>query len=83
MKIKRFVLGRARSITYVFKYNEKYYIIDPGEKPADVITYLLEKEIIIDYILITHCHYDHIAGIDEIMDYSPNAELFVPEGEKN
>ena len=32
----------------------------------------------IEYIFITHSHWDHIGGIDSILELNPNVTLFVP-----
>lgn len=54
--------------TYIV-YDEKSFdgvVIDPGY-PADKIRdEALNAGINIKYILITHCHYDHISGLEEL-----------------
>ncbi len=32
----------------------------------------------IEYIFITHSHWDHIGGIDSILELNPNVTLFIP-----
>ena len=59
------------------KHNDSNCIcIDPGEA-SPVINFLEENNLNLDSILITHHHFDHTAGIDELYKkYSP--KIFVP-----
>ncbi len=43
-------------------------VIDPGSKACDIINKADEKGIKIKYILITHCHYDHIQYLEELRE---------------
>ncbi len=38
-------------------------IIDPGEEAERILEIVRERELNIKYILATHCHFDHIAGV--------------------
>lgn len=42
------------------------FVTDPGCDSEDIIRAAENKNINIKYILITHCHYDHIAGMGEL-----------------
>ena len=43
-------------------------IIDPGELTEDLIKILDAMQIKLKYILLTHCHGDHIAGVQKIKE---------------
>jgi len=45
------------------------FVIDPGFDPDKVIDYLETKKLVPLAILITHGHFDHIAGVDEIKQF--------------
>ncbi len=45
-------------------------IIDPGDGADMIITLLEENHIEIDAIIITHGHYDHILGLEEVSEYT-------------
>lgn len=55
-------------------------LIDTGEgKPEwiDSLRSVLGKEkITVDKILLTHWHHDHIQGVPDILDYSPNTKVY-------
>ncbi len=50
---------------YIFKIGETVGIVDPGEA-APIIDYLELNNLKPDYILITHHHFDHVDGIEQI-----------------
>lgn len=43
-------------------------IIDPGCKIEKILELISEHKVNIKYILITHCHYDHIASLKELYE---------------
>ena len=52
--------------TYIV-YNDKIAIvIDPGNKTEEILNVSKEINCEIKYILLTHCHYDHIEFLDEL-----------------
>lgn len=58
MEIRRYVSGFLASNMYVIVEGDHAIVIDPFEdiKPAEGL--------IIDYIILTHEHYDHISGVN-------------------
>lgn len=54
------------------KKTGKGFIIDPGSREIDCILELLEEEKLkIDYIILTHSHFDHIAGVGDLIKNIP------------
>lgn len=52
--------------TYIVFENDKAVVIDPGSEADAVIKKAKELKAEIEYILITHCHYDHITGLEDL-----------------
>jgi hydroxyacylglutathione hydrolase len=54
-------------------YNHMYkscLVIDPGSRNSKVvIDFIEENKLSIDYIILTHSHFDHIAGVDSLLNY--------------
>lgn len=44
------------------------YIIDCGMQPDPLIQLIRERELELRGVLLTHCHYDHIGGIEELFE---------------
>jgi hydroxyacylglutathione hydrolase len=50
--------------------NEGSIAIDPGES-LNTINFLEENQLNLKAVLITHHHFDHTGGIDDLLSYSP------------
>ncbi|MGQ8365632.1 hydroxyacylglutathione hydrolase [Glaciecola sp. 1036] len=56
-------------------------VVDPGDS-VPVIEFLLEKQLKLTAIIITHHHYDHTDGIDGLLDKYPNIPVYGPQTPK-
>ncbi len=71
---------KAFKDNYIWVIQEKLngIIIDPGEaKP--VLEKLKRQNINLMAILITHKHYDHTGGVEELIKHNPDVQVFGPE----
>jgi len=57
--------------------NEGSIVIDPGES-KNLLKAVEKKNIKLDAILITHHHYDHTGGIEELLMKYPNLKVYGP-----
>jgi hydroxyacylglutathione hydrolase len=59
------------------------WIVDPGfdPQPEEIAAIVSEHSLEPAAILVTHCHGDHIVGIDAIRGRWPEVELYVPAAE--
>lgn len=66
LNIETFSLGPLETNAYLIRGKEegKAIIVDPGMNPAPLIRRIEGLEI--EAILLTHAHFDHIGGVDEI-----------------
>ncbi|GAA0137325.1 MBL fold metallo-hydrolase [Paenibacillus sp. YSY-4.3] len=66
LNIETFSLGPLQTNAYLIRGEEggKAIIVDPGMNPAPLIRRIEGLEI--EAILLTHAHFDHIGGVDEI-----------------
>ena len=46
--------------------SKEAFIIDPGGEPEKVIDMISILKVNVKYIILTHCHGDHIAGVREV-----------------
>lgn len=51
------------------------YVVDAGDA-TPVLKYIKENRIRIKGIFLTHCHYDHIYGINEFVDSLPGVKIY-------
>ncbi|MFO3664777.1 MBL fold metallo-hydrolase [Anaerococcus sp. ENR0831] len=64
MEIKRFPLGPVLTNLYVVSENGHGFIVDAVVKSDLVTDYIKDNNIIIDFILQTHTHFDHVLGLE-------------------
>lgn len=65
MKLKRIVVGKLMTNTYVI-YNEESLngvIIDPGDEGKVISNFIDQKKINLQKIILTHSHYDHVGAV--------------------
>ena len=81
--IKRFVLGKLKNNCYLIEDNQKIILIDAPGKIDVVAEYLDENDIILDEIYLTHAHYDHIEGLNYLVEqnYINEWKIYCPKEE--
>lgn len=63
--VKTFVLGGLSNNCYVIfgKESKKGFIVDAPEGIETVNVFIEKEEIEIGFLVLTHAHFDHIAGL--------------------
>ena len=61
------VMGANCYLVYCLK-TKKAAVIDPGAEGKKIYRWVLEKELKVEYILLTHGHADHIGAVDELKE---------------
>lgn len=84
MIIKSIPLGPVRANTYVVIDENSGHtaIIDAGDCNARLMKLLDDDRIVkIEYILLTHGHFDHINGVAELKKLYPGAKIAIHEAD--
>lgn len=52
---------------YILGDKDEAIIVDPGSDADGIIKTLSDNEITAKYIVLTHCHFDHIMAVEQLM----------------
>lgn len=81
MFIKRLVVGPLEVNCYIIG-NEKgnAIVIDPGDEPDRIIEVIKNNGLIIDYIICTHGHFDHVGAVPDLKN-ATDAKVLIHKDE--
>ncbi|MBL6444571.1 MAG: MBL fold metallo-hydrolase, partial [Holdemanella sp.] len=68
MKVLQQPLGPVQANCYLVMENHHAILIDPADMYPSLEFILKENECTLEAIVLTHAHFDHISGIDKIVD---------------
>ena len=68
MILEKLSVGHMGVNCYIAGAPDEILIIDPGGHAEKIYTHLLEKKYCAKYIVLTHCHFDHILAAEKIRD---------------
>jgi hydroxyacylglutathione hydrolase len=73
IEIATFLLGPIENNTFLVTdpASDEAVVIDPSLEIQPLIDYIRQRELKIKYILITHAHFDHIAGVNPLLAALP------------
>ena len=84
MLVKKFLAGPIGTNTYLL-INENTHeavVVDPASCPIALQECVVRDEIVIKAILLTHAHYDHILGIEDVIAHYGEMPVYVHEDDK-
>lgn len=79
MNIKTFFLGSMMTCCYLtWNDNKEAYLFDCGGENIDkVMTFLKVNSLKLKYMVLTHGHGDHIAGLNRVVREYPDVEVYI------
>jgi glyoxylase-like metal-dependent hydrolase (beta-lactamase superfamily II) len=77
MRIKPYVVGSIGTNCYLVwdEVSREALLIDPGDHAPEIQNEIESEKLSLKYIVLTHCHFDHILGIEEFIGSNPDAKL--------
>ena len=77
--IQTFEVGPMLNMIYlvVDKATKKTAIVDPAWDLSDAYTFIRDNHLILDKILLTHSHHDHVNAIDENQEVCTESRVLV------
>ena len=85
MKVKMIQVGPIGTNCYILEDEEtqKAAVIDPGDDGAAIADVLKEDRAQVEYILLTHGHYDHTTGVPDLKARFPEARVYIHRADAN
>ncbi len=79
MLMKKFTLGQMETNSYLLASagQRSCLVIDVGAKPAALLDFLSRENLRLEAVVLTHGHYDHIAGLKELLKAHRQAKLII------
>ena len=78
MRVFRYTNKILASNTYILSKdnNDNVYIVDPGDSVV-IINWLISHKKVLTGVFLTHAHFDHMYGINDLLGKYPEASLYV------
>lgn len=85
MKVKVMQVGPIGTNCYILEDDTtgKAAVIDPGDEAGRILKALEEDKVEVEYILLTHGHYDHTTAVPELHRALPKAKIYIHEADAN
>ena len=85
MKVKMMQVGPIGTNCYILEDEgeKRAAVIDPGDEAGRILSVLREMDSQVDYILLTHGHYDHTTAVPELHEALPDAKIYIHKADAN
>ena len=85
MKVKMMQVGPIGTNCYILEDEtaQKAAVIDPGDEPEEIAQILRDDGVEVEYILLTHGHYDHTTGVPGLKEQFPDAQVYIHKADAN
>ncbi len=75
-------VGQLEENCYLVGDEQELIIIDPGAQGNKILAHINEKHYHVAFVVLTHCHYDHIGAVADIIE-ATGAKLLIGAKEKD
>ena len=83
MKVKMMQVGPIGTNCYILEEGGRIAVIDPGDEAERILSVLAETGGTVDYILLTHGHYDHTTAVPQLHAALPEAKIYIHQADAN
>ena len=83
MKVSMMQVGPIGTNCYILEDGKKAAVIDPGDEADRILAQLNQLDVQVEYILLTHGHYDHTTGVPELHKALPSAKIYIHQADAN
>jgi len=85
MQVKTLQVGTIRTNCYLLEdeQTKAAAIIDPGDDAHRILALVEQEGVTVEYILLTHGHYDHTTAVPALHSALPSAQIYIHEADAN
>lgn len=83
MKVSMMQVGPIGTNCYILEDSKKAAVIDPGDEADRILAQLNQLDVQVEYILLTHGHYDHTTAVPELHAALPEAKIYIHQADAN
>ena len=76
-------VGPIGTNCYILEHDNKIAVIDPGDEAGRILGELKKSDAQVEYILLTHGHYDHTTAVPELHKALPEAKIYIHQADAN
>jgi glyoxylase-like metal-dependent hydrolase (beta-lactamase superfamily II) len=80
MEVVGFTVGPVQENTWLVSQDGRAVLVDPGEEAERLQSEIAERDVKVEAILITHCHFDHVGAVAAMAKHT-GAPVYCPAGE--
>ncbi len=77
MQVKMMQVGPIGTNCYLLEDDRRIAVIDPGGDGDRILSVLKETDGTVEYILLTHGHYDHTTAVPQLHKALPQAGIYI------
>jgi glyoxylase-like metal-dependent hydrolase (beta-lactamase superfamily II) len=79
IKLQKITVGKLKTNCYLLFYQNKCFVIDPGDESAKIISALQANNLAPNYLLATHGHFDHVRAVSAIKKAYPKNQFLLSQ----
>lgn len=83
LNIQTFTLGQWQTNCFVLSVGRSCWIVDAGFDPEAMLDAIDEQGLIVEQVVLTHAHLDHIAGLHAVRHRYPDVPILVHADEED
>lgn len=81
MTVETLVLGYCSENCYVvYDEDRRALIIDPGDEAPRIVSFVEERGLTVEAVVLTHAHFDHLMAVKEVKEHT-GAPLLIHEAD--
>ena len=83
MQVTMLSVGPIGTNCYILEDDKKIAVIDPGDEAGRILSAVKGLGGEVEYILLTHGHYDHTTAVPELHKALPEAKIYIHQADAN